>query len=738
MNKKVTALSIVALFLMSTAGVVVFSQSQQAADQGSSVTIQNFAFQPSSLTVTPGTTVTWTNKDNVDHTATSQSGPESFDSKNIPQGGTFSFTFNQEGTYNYICTIHPFMTGTITVSSSGGQNQSGGSSPPASVPNQTSGGNATTPQPATESVTFPSGEKSPTGPQYDPNVTSGLQVGLRLVADQFNAPNKLITAPDGTNRTFIADQTGQIWIMNSDGTIQSQPFLDISSKMVTLSTTTEDERGLLGFALHPQFAQNGKFYVYYSAPLDPKAPSMYNCTNHLAEFTVDPNNPNSTNLSSERTLLMINKPYQNHNGGDIAFGPDGMLYLPTGDGGRADDTGIGHAAETGNAQDLGNLLGKVLRLDVNQNTNVDAKNTSEFQNDSMGYGIPADNPLVGQYGRDEIFAYGFRNPWRASFDTQTGQYFVGNAGQKLWEGIFEVNSGGNYGWYIKENGFYYNHSQMLDTNYSAMRTTGFNGEPLIDPILSIPNFVSGDPVYVVIGGYVYRGTAIPELDGMYVFGSWAPNSPLFAAAPQSDGTWKYGNLSFSVENPNGGTNSSATASFNQTLNGTYILSFAQDAKGEMYVLTENQLSPSGHTGQVWKIVPVSNRTASAPSNQSMGNMTMGVTTPITAIDNVLNNATNRSVMINLTAQNTAFNQTNLTVKAGSNVTLNFTNNDSGVQHNFALYNDSNASNPIFRGTLITGVSNMTYTFDAPLKPGTYYFQCDVHPTQMHGNFIVKA
>jgi hypothetical protein len=406
--------------------------------------------------------------------------------------------------------------------------------------------------------------------------------------------------------------------MDANGSINSTPFLDISGKMVKLSTTTEDERGLLGMAFHPSFASNGKFYIYYSAPLDRSAPSMFNCTNHLAEFMVDPNNSNMANSSYERTLLMINKPYQNHNGGDINFGPDGMLYLPTGDGGRADDTGIGHAAETGNAQNLEVLLGKVLRLDVNQNMNVNAKNTSEFQNESMGYGIPADNPFVGQLPiRAEIWAYGFRNPWRASFDMGgSNQYFVSNAGQKLWEGVFAVSAGNNYGWYFKENGFNYNHSQQVDYNYTAVRTTGYRGEPFVDPILSIPNQQTGDPVYVVIGGYVYRGGNISNLTGTYVFGSWAKNSPLFAAQQQSDGTWKYGNLSFDVKFPGGATNASASTSFNQTLNGTYILSFGQDARGEMYVLTNTNLpSAGGHGGQIWKIVPV-NQTSGGNASQS--------------------------------------------------------------------------------------------------------------------------
>jgi plastocyanin len=610
MNKKAATALVVGVLLVASVLVVGLSQFQTdttaQTDQTSNVTIQNFAFSPSTLTIKPGTTVTWTNKDNTDHTATSQSGPESFDSKNIAQDKSYSFKFTKEGTYQYICTIHPYMKGTIVVSSSGGSSQSGGQQ-----------SNATTSPNPQESFTIPAAARM-TSPQYDANVTANLEVGLKLIADQLTSPVKILSAPDGSGRMFIAEQIGKIWVMDANGSINKTPFLDISSKMVKLSNTAEDERGLLGMAFHPSFASNGKFYVYYSAPLDSKAPSMFNCTNHLAEFKVDPNNTNKANVSSERTVLMLNKPSQNHNGGDINFGPDGMLYLPTGDGGRADDTGVGHATETGNAQNLEVLLGKVLRLDVNQNMNVDAKNTTEFQNESMGYGIPADNPFVGKAPiRPEIWAYGFRNPWRASFDMGgSNEYFVSNAGQKLWEGVFDVSKGNNYGWYFKENGFYYNHSQQTDYNYTAVRTTGYMGEPFVDPILSIPNQVSGDPVYVVIGGYVYRGSDISNLTGYYVFGSWAKNSPLFAAQKQGDGTWKYGNLSFSAMFPGGGSNASASASFNQTLNGTYILSFGQDAKGEIYVLTNTNLpSAGGHGGQIWKIVPV-NTTSGSNATQS--------------------------------------------------------------------------------------------------------------------------
>ncbi len=616
-RQKIIASFIVLIFLLSMGMVAVVSLAQENA---SFVSIHNFAFNPSSLAVPQGTTVTWTNNDDTDHTVTSTSGPASFDSGIIAPGGTFSFTFTQPGTYGYMCTIHGF-TGIIRVTAAAAGNQTAGNQTAGNQTNITGGNMTSTEQPTQgpvnpcdvkESFNVANGTPAPANPWFDKNLTATF--GLEKVSknNTLNSPIKAISPP-GDSRLFVADQTGVIWIIDVNGTTLSTPFLDISHEMVKLSNTTEDERGLLSLAFHPDFATNGKFYVYYSAPLDSKAPSMWNCTNHLAEFKVSANDSNVADPSTERTILMINKPYQNNNGGDINFGPDGFLYLPTGDGGRADDTGIGHPA-IGNGQDNWELLGKILRIDINENTGVSARNTTEFQNDSMGYGIPVDNSFVAtKQGRPEIYAWGFRNPWRASFDQQTGTYFVSNAGQKLWEGIYIVQKGENYGWNIMENGHPYNRSQQVDVNATARRTTGYMGEPLVNPILSIPNYVPGDPVFTSIGGYVYRGTTVPELNGMYIFGLWQVNSTI-KVAQGSGMNWKYGNVTMDP-GPNG-TNVTS-------LNSTYIQSFGQDSKGEMYVLTTSSLSPLGpsKTGAVWKIVPTGgNLTA---GNQTAGNATAG-------------------------------------------------------------------------------------------------------------------
>lgn len=550
-------------------------------------------------------------------------------------------------------------------------------------------------------------------PMFNANITT--QVGLKKVSPDsaLNSPVKAISPPDGSNRLFVADQTGKIWIMLPNGTWSSAPFLDITNKLVNLSTTTEDERGLLGLAFHPNFAQNGKFYVYYSANPDWKAPSMWNCTNHLAEFKVNSSNANLADVNSERTLLMINKPYQNHNGGDINFGPGGFLYLPTGDGGRADDTGIGHPAG-GNGQDLWELLGKVLRLDVNQNANVNAKNTSEWQTGSMGYGIPSDNPFVNSHeGRPEIWAWGLRNPWRASFDMGgNNTYFVSNAGQKLWEGIDTINKGQNLGWNIMENGHPYNRSQMLDINATARRTTGFLGEPLTNPILSIPNFVPGDPVYVAIGGYVYRGANISALDGSYIFGLWGVNSTIKFAQQQSNGSWMYGNVSLNLA-----SNGSSVSG----LSGTYIQSFGQDSKGEMYVLTTNDLQPlSAHkTGAVWMLVPPgSNQT----SNQSSG----ATPAPSASQPSQQNQSGASSSSSAVTIQNFAFSPIPLTVKSGTTVT--WTNKDN------ADHTATTTSGPAsFDSKNIAPGQTFSYTFS---QAGTYDYICTIHPT-MHGQVIVQ-
>ncbi len=421
-------------------------------------------------------------------------------------------------------------------------------------------------------------------------------VGLKLVAEGLAAPVALVSSHDGTGRLFAVDQTGVVRIIGKDGVLRSTPFLDLRDRMVTLSSSY-DERGLLGLAFHPDYKNNGRIFVFYSAPLRDGGPAGWNCTNRLSEFRVSSSDPNQVDMSSERILLTIDKPSMNHNGGPILFGPDdGYLYLATGDGGGANDVGPGHTSGTGNAQDLKNLLGKVLRIDVNQ------------RDEGLMYAIPRDNPFIGKaWALPQIYAYGLRNPAYASFDSGDGHnLFIGNAGQQLFESVFVVKKGGNYGWNFKEGTHPFNPDQPRDPN-GTVPTAGYRGEPLIDPIIELGH----DLGQVVVGGYVYRGTGISNLTGKYLFGDWSDSftagngTLLLGTPPQESGAgmqdtmWSVGLVNIST-------------SQNGRVNG-YVRGFGEDDQHELYLLTSQTGGPSGTTGKVYQVTaPAAVKTPTTP------------------------------------------------------------------------------------------------------------------------------
>ena len=253
-----------------------------------------------------------------------------------------------------------------------------------------------------------------------PNTTPNLQ----LITDGLVAPLSVSEAPDNSKRLFIVDQVGKVWIMDSNGVKLTTPFIDLSSKIVGLSTSY-DERGLLGLAFHPSYKTNGRFYVFYTAPPRAGGPQpgvSWNNLTRISEFKVSATDVNQADLATERVILEDDHPQLNHNGGTLAFGPDGYLYISIGDGGAADDNAPGHVSDWytvnagGNGQDLyHNLMGNILRIDINNGN---------------PYSIPADNPFVGTAAKPEIFAFGFRNPYRFSFD-KAGNHgcYMGDAGQ---------------------------------------------------------------------------------------------------------------------------------------------------------------------------------------------------------------------------------------------------------------------------------------------------------------------
>lgn len=417
-------------------------------------------------------------------------------------------------------------------------------------------------------------------------------VGLKNTAKGLVAPMTLADPDDGTGRLFIVDQIGLIRVLEKNGTLNKEPLLDVSSRMVRLNSGY-DERGLLGLALHPDFKRNGRLFVYYSAPLRSGAPSGFDHTNRLSEFKIS-GNQNRADMGSEKIIMEVDIPYSNHNGGQIRFGPDGYLYVPTGDGGGADDIGRGHTPNIGNGQDLKKPLGKILRIDVD--------------NASGGkpYGIPRDNPFIGNNSAlPEIYAYGLRNPAFASFDGK--RMFVADAGQDLFEEADIILKGGNYGWNIREGTHCFDPSNPNQPPEEC-RTTGNRGEPLIGPIVELGHDIGS----TIIGGFVYRGKALPSIQGSYIFGAWGTGDgqngiPLLAAVPPSG--WNSTILPSSSENltpedirmwtvsaVNVKTDSSELANAN-------IRGFGEDADNELYVMTSQVSGPAGTTGAVYKIAP---------------------------------------------------------------------------------------------------------------------------------------
>ncbi|MGA1871398.1 MAG: PQQ-dependent sugar dehydrogenase [bacterium] len=411
-------------------------------------------------------------------------------------------------------------------------------------------------------------------------------IALELIADSLVAPAGIVSPDDGTGRLFIVDRVGVIKILMPNGEMLLEPFLDLSDKMVELRPQY-DERGLLGFVFHPDFKNNNRFFVYYSAPLSDAVMehSEWDHTSYIAEFMVSAEDANKADAASEKILLQVDQPERNHNGGTIVFGPDdGYLYIALGDGGGANDNRPTHP-EIGNGQDRSTLLGSILRIDVDGETHPYA------------YGIPDDNPFVGMDDRDEIFAYGLRNPFFFSFDREgSHDLFVGDVGQNRWEEINIITSGNNYGWRIKE-GIHCFDPDNPDVALDTCPETGAHGEILIDPIITYKNAnMPGGNGRAVIGGYVYRGNLLAKFYGKYIFGDWSTSfsvtdGALFIASPLSseEQMWSMEEL--------------LIASAMDARLGESVLAFGQDSEGELYVLTTQSIGPSGETGKIYRIVP---------------------------------------------------------------------------------------------------------------------------------------
>jgi glucose/arabinose dehydrogenase len=375
-----------------------------------------------------------------------------------------------------------------------------------------------------------------------------VQLRSTFPALTLDRPVWMTEAPDGSGRLFIVEQAGRI-VSVQKGTVgaTSNEFLNINSRHPYIS----NEEGLMSIAFHPGFKTNGLFYIYYNQE-NTNRHSLYPRRSVISEMKVSATNSSLADLSSERILMEVQQPFSNHKGGEINFGPDGYLYIGLGDGGQGCDP-------FNNGQNTATFLAKILRIDVNTQGTL---GSGKFQ-EKIPYGIPADNPFVNEpymYGlgsRHEIYALGLRNPWRYSWDRQTGDLWVGDVGQDLWEEVDLVVKGGNYGWCVREGMHHFK--------------PGPPGAQYIDPVIEYPHrpellkeskFPNHSTGLCIIGGYVYRGQKFPSLQGVYLYADY--NLGTIWGMRYKDGqVTDYGTLLDQPKN---------------------ISSFAEDSDGELYVM----------------------------------------------------------------------------------------------------------------------------------------------------------
>ncbi|QDU79145.1 Quinoprotein glucose dehydrogenase B precursor [Polystyrenella longa] len=330
-------------------------------------------------------------------------------------------------------------------------------------------------------------------------------------------------ANDGTDRVFVASQKGKIHVFENDADVEEDDiFFDLTSKVVY--NDDKNEEGLLGFAFHPNYKETGEIFIYYTTTDAPN-------TSVISKFKVSADDPGKIDPASEVEIWRLPQPYWNHNGGTIAFGPDGYLYIGLGDGGKGGDP---HK----NGQNLGTWLGSILRIDVDKTSG------------KKEYSIPKDNPFINTNGaKPEIYAYGLRNVWRLAFDRKTGVCWAGDVGQNLWEEIDIIVKGGNYGWNDREGMHQYENSGV-DAN-----------DEMIEPIWEYHHDIGKS----ITGGLVYRGTKLPELEGAYIYADYVTGK-IWALWYDFDKKEVVANREIQSEN-------------------LPIMSFGDDAAGEIYFTT---------------------------------------------------------------------------------------------------------------------------------------------------------
>ncbi len=337
-------------------------------------------------------------------------------------------------------------------------------------------------------------------------------------------PVEIVGAGDGTNRLFVATQGGMVHsLKNSPDVTESNLVLDLREKVADYKK--ENEEGLLGLALHPDFKTSGAFFVYYTAVGKPRQ-------SIVSRFTISKDNPNKADPKTEQIIMRIPQPFANHNGGSIAFGPDGYLYIGLGDGGARNDQLL-------NGQNLKTWLGSILRIDIDRSTA------------GKPYAIPADNPFVKRPGaQPEIFAYGLRNVWRLGFDKRSGTLWAADVGQELWEEVNIIQKGGNYGWSAREGSYPFGNR--------AKRKAA-----TVEPVWEYDH-QNGKSI---TGGTVYRGSKIPKLDGRYLYADYV--------------TGRIWALQYDPKSKKVISNMAVATS------GIPVLAFGQDDQGEVYYSIES-------------------------------------------------------------------------------------------------------------------------------------------------------
>lgn len=492
-------------------------------------------------------------------------------------------------------------------------------------------------------------------------------VQLVKVASGLVDPVNLANAGDGSGRLFVVQRTGQILIIDQTGALLPEPFLDID----TLVKIDNQEQGLLGLAFHPDYEQNGRFYVYYSH-------YATNGDHFLVEYKVSADDPNVADPDSARVLLTEEDPYVNHNGGTLRFGPDGYLYLSMGDGGSAGDP-------YDNAQDLSTILGKLIRIDVDPQGEAP-------------YGIPADNPFAnegqvlevpgqraqtGQYrpdARREIWAYGLRNPWQFSFDRATGDLYIADVGQNRWEEInFEAadNPGGiNYGWDALESAHCYPPAAFARPGTPVPADVVSTCEPRGVPPVAEYNHDDGSCSITGLG--VYRGAASPALDGIY-FSSDYCSGKFWGLQRDGTGQWVFQELLHTALRPTGA---------------------GEDEAGELYITSCGTCGMGGRTrdpfenpqGEVWRLVaadqvPAGAEVAPTPAPEGVA---PDAASPVASPDPLYVEPDASPVgagapagPVTIEAVDIAWNPNEMTIPANASVTVSIPNTGASV-HTFVI------------------------------------------------------